>query len=113
MPVKFQLAGTNTLLEVEIADTFFSRLRGLMGRKPLPPGYGLLLIPCNNIHMCFMRFAIDVIYLDKEYRVQKIVEAVPPWIGLSMCLGAYAALEMNAGEAERLGIKVGHTMIRR
>ncbi len=90
-----------------IADNFLLRLQGLMFRKQLPKATGLLLAPCDSVHMCFMRFSIDVIYLDKEYKIVKVVNNLKPWIGLSMCRGAWAALEINAGEAERLGYVVG------
>ena len=97
-------------LEVKIADTFFTRLVGLMFQKKLPQGTGLLLIPCNSVHMCFMRFAIDVIYLDKEYNILKVVKNLKPWIGLSLFIPAWATLEMTAGEADRCGLKVGEKL---
>lgn len=100
-------------IEILIADTFFSRLAGLMFRKKLPTSTGLLLSPCNSVHMCFMRFAIDVIYLDKDYKILKIVKDLKPWIGLSMCSNAWATLEMTAGEADRCGLVVGKKLIRK
>ena len=99
-------------LEVLIADSFFSRLAGLMFRKPLPAATGLLLAPCNSVHMCFMRFAIDVVYVDKEYTILKVVKNLRPWIGLSMCNKAWATLELAAGEAEWCGLEVGKKIIR-
>lgn len=98
-------------LEVIIADSFFTRFAGLMFKKKLPPATGLLLAPCNSVHMCFMFFAIDVVYLDKEYKVIKVVKNLKPWIGLSMCNKAWATLEMTAGEADRYGCKVGKELI--
>jgi uncharacterized protein len=97
-------------LWTEVADTFWSRFRGLMGRKNLPIDYGLLLIPCSSVHMCFMRFAIDVIYLDKDWRILKIVRGLPPWFGLSFCYGAAAALEVAAGVAHCYGYQKGMKM---
>ena len=94
-------------LYVEEADTFLKRFLGLMGRRNLPQGQGLLLSPCSSVHMCFMRFAIDVLYLDDEGRILKIVPHLCPWIGLSLCPGARAALELAAGEAERIGLREG------
>ena len=99
-------------LEVLIADSFLTRLKGLMFRKTLPSATGLLLSPCNSVHMCFMRFAIDVVYLDKEYRLTKVVKNLKPWIGFSMCRKAWAALEINAGAAEQYGLEVGKKLIR-
>lgn len=102
--------GKKKPLTIEMADTFFSRFCGLMGRKGLPEGQGLLLAPCSSVHMCFMRFSIDVIYLNKEFRVLKVVRKLRPWIGLSMCVGAFGVIELAAGEAERLGIEKGQSL---
>lgn len=100
-------------LEIKIADSFFTRLAGLMFQKKLPQATGLLLAPCNSVHMCFMRFSIDVIYLDKDYKILKLVKNLRPWIGLSMCSNAWATLEMTAGEADRFGLAVGNKLIRK
>lgn len=94
-------------LEVELADSFLSRLRGLMFRRRLEAGRGLLLAPCNSVHMLFMRFAIDVIYLDKDLCIKKIVRSLPPWLGMSICFGAWGALELPNGTAQRLRLVVG------
>ena len=99
-------------LKMIVADSFILRLRGLMFHKILPSATGLLLTPCNSVHMCFMCFAIDVIYIDKEFNIIKIVNNLRPWIGLSMCNTAWAVLEMTAGEAERCGLEVGKKLIR-
>ena len=98
-------------LDVLLADSFFNRFAGLMFRKKLPAATGLFLAPCNSVHMCFMRFAIDVVYLDKEYNIVKVVKNLRPWLGLSMCPKAWAVFEMTAGEAERCGLEVGKTLI--
>ena len=98
-------------LKILIANNFFTRLAGLMFRKELPKATVLLLASCNSVHMCFMRFAIDVIYVDQEYRVIKVVKNLKPWIGLSVCRKAWATLEMTAGEAERCGIAIGKKLI--
>ena len=97
----------NNIITVLIADTFLTRFAGLMFRKKLPVATALFLAPCNSVHMCFMRFAIDVVYLDKEYNIIKIVKDLKPWFGLSMCPKAWAVLEMTAGEAERCRLEVG------
>ena len=92
---------------MEIAESFLSRLRGLMMRRRLERGRALLLAPCNSVHMGFMRFSIDVVYLDEDLCVKKIVRNLWPWLGMSVCLGAWGALELASGEAERLKISVG------
>jgi len=102
---KFTINGQT--VDVEIAESFLSRLRGLMMRPKLERGRGLLLAPCNSVHMGFMRFAIDVVYLDENFCVKKIVRNLWPWLGMSVCFGAWGALELASGEAERLKISVG------
>lgn len=93
--------------QLEVAESFFARLLGLMGRKKLPQGQGLLLLPCNSIHMLFMRFSIDAVYVDENFVVKKIVRNLRPWLGVSVCLGAHAVIELNAGDAENFGLEVG------
>lgn len=106
-------ASTDALfLEVIIADSFVTRFAGLMLKKKLPPATCLFLAPCNSVHMCFMRFAVDVVYLDQDYNIIKVVKSLRPWVGLSMCNKAWAVLEMTAGEAERCGCNVGKKLIK-
>lgn len=97
----------NLPLHVEAADSFFSRFWGLMGKKRIPSGYGLLLAPCNSIHMCFMRFCIDAVYINREYQVLKVVHNLHPWLGFSWCPKAWAVIEMRSGEAKAYGIRCG------
>lgn len=102
--------GENTF-QLEIADTFLKRFMGLMGRKKIPRGRGLLILPCNSIHMLFMRFSIDAVYVDKNFVVKKIVRNLPAWLGMSICVGANAVIELAAGEADRLHFKIGSKII--
>ena len=104
-------SGSARSLRVSIADTFLRRFLGLMGRRCLAPDVGLLITPCNSVHMCFMRFAIDVVYLVPEadgYRVAKVVEHLRPWFGLSACCRAKCTLELAAGVASSYGIATGN-----
>ena len=106
----FQVEGADTTLTVHLATTFWQRFRGLMLRRPLPPATALLIAPCNSIHMCFMRFAIDAVYLDDARRILKIAPHLLPWLGLSCCRGAWGCLELPAGAAARLGLAVGERL---
>ena len=90
----------------EIADGFFSRGRGLLGRKELRHGQGMLIRPTWSVHTWFMRFAIDVLFLDAELRVLKLAQRLRPW-RVAASRRAHQALELPAGECERLGIRVG------
>ena len=100
----YSITDSGIVLQVKIADTFLTRLCGLMLRRPLPPATALLIAPCNSIHMCFMRFAIDAVYLDKQGRILKITRHLRPWLGLSACWHAHSVLEMTAGQADARAI---------
>jgi len=93
-------------LQLQLAHTPWARLRGLLGYKTLPAGHGLWLRPCNSVHCWFMRFAIDVIYLDEQQRVLQIRAQLRPW-QLSLCWPASSVIEMAAGECQRLNITAG------
>jgi uncharacterized membrane protein (UPF0127 family) len=64
---------------VHVAERFRERLMGLMGRSPPGPGYALLLRPCASIHTCFMRFALDAIFLNADSVVVRVVRNIRPW----------------------------------
>ena len=81
---------------VELAGTNTKRSKGLLGRKSLPKGQGMWIVPCEAVHTFFMQFPIDLIYLDRQHRVKKTRAAVPAW-RLSACLSAHSILELPAG----------------
>lgn len=82
--------------EVEPASTTWKRFVGLMGREPLPGGHAMLLEPCSSIHMFFMKFALDVVFLDGEDRVVRIVRGLAPW-RIASARGSSKVVEMTAG----------------
>ena len=84
----------------------FTRMRGLLGRKGLDEGEGLLLRPAPSIHTFFMRFPIDVVFVARDGEVVKVVPALKPWRSAA-ARGARSALELAAGEAERRDIHAG------
>jgi len=86
------------------ADTFSARLFGLIPRQGLAAEEGLWLEPCAMIHMCFMNFSIDAVFLDKELKVLRIIENFRPWRFSPWVRGARGVLELPAGRsAGRLG----------
>jgi uncharacterized protein len=89
-----------------VADTAFRRLRGLLGRRELSPGDGIVLRPGWSIHTAFMLFPIDVAFVDADQVVVKVVENLKPFRA-SLCRGARDVVELAAGEAERRGLKPG------
>ncbi|ACC98290.1 Uncharacterized conserved protein [Elusimicrobium minutum Pei191] len=82
---------------VEVAAAIFDRMKGLLGKKDIPQGYGLLIKKCNSIHMFFMRFAIDAVFLSKEGEVLHILQNFKPWRISKVVFGASSALELPAG----------------
>lgn len=83
--------------DVRIADGLFSRMRGLLGRKSLNPQEGLILRPCNSIHTFFMRFSIDVVFLDRFDLVIKIYNSLPAWRLSGTFFRSAMCLELPAG----------------
>ncbi len=97
---------------VERAVTLRERLRGLLGRPSLGPGAALLIERCGSIHTVGMRFAIDVVFLDRGWRVTRVVRQVRP--GRWMVWGGWRAvrvLESEAGCLDVGGVRVGDTLV--
>ena len=71
-----------------------------------PPGDGLWIVPCESVHCFFMKFTIDVIYLDRKHRVKKVRPELAPW-RISACLTAHSVLELPSGTIARTGTERG------
>ena len=84
----------------------FTRMRGLLGRSGLPPGEGILLRPAGSVHTFFMRFPIDVVFLDRDLTVVGIEPAMKAWRAAGR-RGARQVVELAAGECERRAVAVG------
>jgi uncharacterized membrane protein (UPF0127 family) len=91
---------------LRVADRPSSRMRGLLGRRDLPNGEGLLLRPAGSVHTAFMRFPIDLVFLGADDRVVKVAHSVPPWRAVA-CRGAKAVIELAAGECSRRDVQEG------
>lgn len=91
------------------ADGFVARLAGLLFAPPLAPGEGLLLVPCASVHTAFMRYPIDVVFLDRAGAITRIVPCLAPW-RVAVCRGAHQTLELAAGEAARLELLAGASL---
>jgi len=96
--------------KVELAASWTSRLKGLLGRDGLAEGEGLHIVPCNSIHMFFMRFSIDVAFLDAEGKVVRAVHAIKPWRATKVYFEAHSALELPAGTLVRTGVHEGDVL---
>jgi len=99
----------NTILAEEAveANTIFGRLKGLLGKKELKKGQALILKPCNSIHTLFMRFPIDVIFLDSRHKVVKAIPNLAPWRISGIYLRGNSALELPLGTIEATHTEAG------
>jgi uncharacterized membrane protein (UPF0127 family) len=89
------------------ARTGWSRMVGLLAHASLPVGEGLLLAPAWSIHTWFMRFPIDVVFLDREHRVLRVFPALPAWRLVSGTRAAHTVLEFGAGTLARTPLAPG------
>jgi uncharacterized protein len=91
---------------VETAFESRSRNRGLLGRSSLAEDGALILAPCSSIHTCFMQFAIDVAFVDRDGHILRARRALRPW-RLQAALRASAVIELAAGALDRSDTRVG------
>ncbi len=99
--------GTTLAEQAQVARSYWSRLIGLTGRRALDEGEGLLLSPCSSVQCFLMRFPIDVIFIDQEAQVVKVVPSLRPLRVSLGGRGAWAALEVPVGTAARSGTVAG------
>jgi uncharacterized membrane protein (UPF0127 family) len=93
-----------------VADHPVTRMRGLLGRSDLPRGEGILLRPARSIHTFFMRFPIDVVFLDSDDVVLQVVRELRPWRAAGV-KGSHTVLELAGGEAQAHGIEAGTRLV--
>ena len=89
-----------------MADTSAKRRTGLLKHSKLDPGSGLWIAPCESVHSFGMKFAIDIVYLDRKKKVRKTRKEMAPW-RMSACLTAHSVLELPVGAIEASGTKPG------
>jgi uncharacterized protein len=94
----------------EVPESAFGRMRGLLGRDGLESGNGMLIDRAPSVHMFFMRFPIDVVFLDREWRIVAIRHGLRPW-RVAGARRAVAALELPAGAAAAAGIVEGDVLV--
>jgi uncharacterized membrane protein (UPF0127 family) len=102
--------GTVVCERCEVPRGTFARMRGLLGRDGLEPGSGMLIDSAPTVHTFFMRFAIDVVFLDREWKVVGIRHALRPW-RVAGARRAVAALELPAGTAVSVGVAEGDVFV--
>lgn len=109
MPFKVRNLTRDKLLadRAEEARSFSERLVGLMGKRELPFGAGLHIVPCNGIHTFFMRIAIDALFLDRSLKVVKLFRSLPPWRATNVYFTAHSVLELPSGTVAASGTSEG------
>lgn len=93
-----------------LASSVPTRLRGLLGREGLAEDEALWIVPCNSIHMFFMKFPIDAVFLDRGGRVVRIYPAIRPWRCTPIIWGAHSCLELAAGRAAAIRLQAGDVL---
>ena len=93
----------------EVAEGELARMKGQLGRKGLGPGHGMLINPAPSVMTFFMRFPIDVVFIDRDRRIVGISHTLRPW-RLAGARRAVAALELPAGTAEACGLELGEVL---
>jgi uncharacterized protein len=94
----------------EIPESAFGRMRGLLGRDGLEPSNGMLIDRAGSVHMFFMRFPIDVVFLDRDRNVVGVRHRLRPW-RVAGARRAVAALELPAGRAAAAGVEKGDRLV--
>ncbi len=107
--------GTTLCEQIEDAGGLAGQSRGLLGRDGLEPGHGMLFVrrrldPFMWMHMFFMRFAIDIVFLDRHNKVVRISHTLKPWRASPVVIGASKAIELEAGAALRSDTRVGDSI---
>lgn len=93
--------------KIKVADSFWTRFKGLMMAPDLAEGEGLIITPCNSIHMMFMRYAIDALFIDKTNKIVAIYENLKPWIGLTkLYSNVVSVIELPANIVKKLDLKI-------
>lgn len=92
---------------LEIADSLFSRMKGLLGKKHLDTDEMMWIHKCNSIHTFFMKFPIDCVFVDKDLTIKKIFFDVSPWRITLPVLSASSVIELAGGQARILNLKAG------
>ena len=100
--------GAELLLEnLEVAESFWARGIGLLGRKNIEANEALWIKPCNNIHTFFMKFKIDCIFIDKKMEITKIVSNISAFRLVGPYWKSFSVIETQAGFAEKKNLKLG------
>lgn len=101
--------GRCVVAETLRTENMLERMRGLLARPPLQPGQGMLIEPCAAVHAVGMHYVLDLAFLSRAGRIEKLVPGLLPW-RMAACRGARMVLELPAGAIAAAGLEVGQTL---
>ena len=107
MRIKNLSRSTELAFQYRLADSFIARFKGLMGEKSLPSGTGLVLTPCNSVHMFFMKIPLDVLFMDKKNSVVYIIENMQPWTISKLVHKSTYVIELPTGTVNKTYTQIG------
>ncbi len=96
---------------VTVAGSIFARMKGLLGKKCLKDGEGMYFEPCSSIHTLFMKFPIDVLFIDKGNIVIHIIKTLKPFRFSGVYINAKACIELASGVVDLSSTEVGDTLL--
>lgn len=96
-------------LKLSVADSFLTRAAGLLFSPSPESGQGLLITHCASVHMFFMRYAIDVVFIDAAGRILKLCPALKPW-SMAACRQARHVIELRDGDIQKFGLQQGQVI---
>ncbi len=103
-------SGASVADRVRVADTHWTRLRGLLGTSTLPAGDGLWIRPCRQVHMFGMPYPIDVVFLDEHLTVVGLAETLRPWRVSQLVRAATSVIELPAGTIAGTRLRAGQRL---
>lgn len=104
-------SGKELAWNLSVAETFFSRILGLLGRRALSRGEGLLIRPCKGVHTFLMQFPIDVVFLDKQNRVMETIMNLQPHRLTKVLLVSTSVIELPAGTVQASATVIGDIIV--
>lgn len=103
--------GSDVATHLRPAHTHWTRMKGLLGTKDLPAGHGLWIRPCNQVHMYFMRYPIDLVFIDADHRVVRLIENQPISSISPKVREAHSVLELPVGAIRASGVREGDALV--
>lgn len=111
MKIINQSNNTSLASDALIADKPLARVIGLLNKRRLLPGEGLVIRPCNSVHTFFMRFPIDIAFVDKQNKVVKIIHSLPPFRISAVYFSSFLVVELPAGILAKTNTRAGDTLV--